>query len=194
MPPRVLLRIAGLSMASTSSRPAFKVAAISLPALQSFAPSRCVHSKSRVASPPPSIANRRRLATHSDGPWAHQAGSHHPGGKKHPETVEETLRRLEGEAQKAAFSDNHEHVGPFPLGVGPSGRRKPWKPWGDLNIKGKREHHQCRYNNISVENYSTDRKSSCHPHRRWSGRNSHSGSHYRALCQEFTERSLLSVH
>ncbi|ORX33695.1 hypothetical protein BD324DRAFT_639190 [Kockovaella imperatae] len=33
--------------------------------------------------------------------------------------------------------DGRESVGPFPLGVGPSGRNKTWKSWKELGIKGK---------------------------------------------------------
>ncbi|KGB78305.1 hypothetical protein I307_02623 [Cryptococcus deuterogattii 99/473] len=34
-------------------------------------------------------------------------------------------------------SGTQDTVGPFPLGVGPNGRRKTWKSWSDLNIGGK---------------------------------------------------------
>ncbi len=30
-----------------------------------------------------------------------------------------------------------ERVGPFPLGVGPSGRNKTWRKWSELGIGGK---------------------------------------------------------
>lgn len=61
------------------------------------------------------------------------------GGKE--ESAQELLDRLTREARSKgrAFDATHEHVGPFPLGVGPSGRNKTWKSWSDLNLGGKRE-------------------------------------------------------
>lgn len=61
-------------------------------------------------------------------------------GGKH-ESKEELLDRLtrEARARGRSFDQTHEHVGPFPLGVGPSGRNKTWKRWGDLGLGGKRE-------------------------------------------------------
>lgn len=62
------------------------------------------------------------------------------GGRK--ETNEELLDRLtrEAKARGRAFDATHEHVGPFPLGVGPSGRNKTWTRWGDLGLGGKCEY------------------------------------------------------
>lgn len=143
---RVSLRLTSLAVGPSTSRPLFAIASIATSAAPSslLGGSRCTHSYSAAARATlPSLASsstvtatRRYLATHSDGPWDKQPGGHHPGGKKRPETVEETLRRLESEAQ--CPTDGREYVGPFPLGVGPSGRRKPWKPWQDLGIRGKR--------------------------------------------------------
>lgn len=37
----------------------------------------------------------------------------------------------------ASTMDGRERVGPFPLGVGPSGRNKTWKTWRELGLGGK---------------------------------------------------------
>lgn len=68
------------------------------------------------------------------------SGSSKSSGKH--ESKEELLDRLTREARQRgrAFDQTHDHVGPFPLGVGPSGRNKTWKRWGDLNLGGKREY------------------------------------------------------
>ena len=76
----------------------------------------------------------------SGGSGGSGSGSSGSSGGKH-ESKEELLNRLTREARQRgrAFDQTHDHVGPFPLGVGPSGRTKTWKPWGDLNLGGKRE-------------------------------------------------------
>jgi import inner membrane translocase subunit TIM21 len=135
MPPRVGLRLTALVGAPAQSRPLFAIT----PAASVFV-ARCAStstSTSRATLPAANLAvasSRRFLATHTDGPWNNQTGSQNPGGKKR-ESVEETLRRLESEARRVG--EDREHVGPFPLGVGPSGRRKPWKSWSDLGVRGK---------------------------------------------------------
>ncbi|ORY24387.1 hypothetical protein BCR39DRAFT_547029 [Naematelia encephala] len=42
-------------------------------------------------------------------------------------------------SSSSTFRDpkGRDSVGPFPLGVGPSGRSKAWRPWGQLGIGGK---------------------------------------------------------
>lgn len=69
------------------------------------------------------------------------SGSSSGGSGKH-ESKEELLDRLTREARQRgrAFDQTHDHVGPFPLGVGPSGRTKTWKSWSDLGLGGKREY------------------------------------------------------
>ncbi|RSH94657.1 hypothetical protein EHS25_004462 [Saitozyma podzolica] len=60
-----------------------------------------------------------------------------PGGRN---STDDLLRRLEdasrSKAARDAF-DGRESVGPFPLGVGPSGRRKAWRRWRELGLGGK---------------------------------------------------------
>ncbi|WWD16517.1 hypothetical protein CI109_100944 [Kwoniella shandongensis] len=60
----------------------------------------------------------------------------------HPSRAEATsdlLNRLGSTASRSAneSAGGQESVGPFPLGVGPSGRRKVWKRWSDLGLGGK---------------------------------------------------------
>ena len=79
---------------------------------------------------PLSNQNRRDYATHSERPGYTSRAT------------EELFSKLEAEAAarraKGAFSDR-ETVGPFPLGVGASGRNKTWKTWGELGLGGKRK-------------------------------------------------------
>lgn len=88
-------------------------------------------AKAMRSSASPHHLLRRGMATHSDEPF-----KHHPGGRAKPETVEETMARLESEARKIG-DGGRDHVGPFPLGVGPSGRNKTWKSWRNLGLGGK---------------------------------------------------------
>lgn len=84
---------------------------------------------------------RRSLATHSDRPFPNPnpgASSSSSSGPSAPST-EELLRRLDAEARRRGKTgfEGQEAVGPFPLGVGPSGRSKGWKRWSELGIGGK---------------------------------------------------------
>ncbi|WVQ93416.1 hypothetical protein IAU59_000487 [Kwoniella sp. CBS 9459] len=47
------------------------------------------------------------------------------------------LRGNSASARRATQGTTAESVGPFPLGVGPSGRGKAWKSWKELGIGGK---------------------------------------------------------
>jgi hypothetical protein len=86
----------------------------------------------------------RAYATHSDrvppsGSGPSTAG---PGQNATTDSTAELLRRLEAESRRQGGSTGfggRESVGPFPLGVGPSGRRKMWRPWRELGVSGKRE-------------------------------------------------------
>ncbi|KAK1927509.1 hypothetical protein DB88DRAFT_478267 [Papiliotrema laurentii] len=71
--------------------------------------------------PPTFTSSTRSYATHRESPRASASGS---------------SSSIHGQTSKSAF-DGAETVGPFPLGVGPSGRSKTWKPWKELNVSGK---------------------------------------------------------
>jgi import inner membrane translocase subunit TIM21 len=81
----------------------------------------------------------RTYATHSDRIPSSNSGL---GQNATTESTAELLRRLEAESRRQGGSTGFggkESVGPFPLGVGPSGRRKMWRPWRELGVSGKRE-------------------------------------------------------
>ena len=72
------------------------------------------------------------------------SGSSSTGGQSATtDSTAELLRRLEAESRRQGGSTGfggRESVGPFPLGVGPSGRRKMWRPWRELGVSGKCEY------------------------------------------------------
>lgn len=86
----------------------------------------------------------RAYATHSDRIPPSAPGSSSPGAgagqNATTDSTAELLRRLEAESRRQGGSTGfggRESVGPFPLGVGPSGRRKMWRPWRELGVSGK---------------------------------------------------------
>lgn len=79
----------------------------------------------------PFVSSARLYATH------HETASPHSQSQA-------TSDLLKGLGSKTGTSSGtQDTVGPFPLGVGPNGRRKTWKSWSDLNIGGKRKHRSC---------------------------------------------------
>lgn len=87
----------------------------------------------------PFVSSTRLYATH------HETASPHSQSQA-------TSDLLKGLGSKTGTSSGtQDTVGPFPLGVGPNGRRKTWKSWSDLNIGGKRKHQSCSSNNVSTE-------------------------------------------
>ncbi|OWZ70183.1 hypothetical protein AYX14_04439 [Cryptococcus neoformans] len=73
----------------------------------------------------PFVSSARLYATH------HETASPHSQSQA-------TSDLLKGLGSKTGTSSGtQDTVGPFPLGVGPNGRRKTWKSWSDLNIGGK---------------------------------------------------------
>ena len=98
----------------------------------------------QAASPISRAAAWRTYATHSDKIPPSGAGSSSTGGQSATtDSTAELLRRLEAESRRQGGSTGfggRESVGPFPLGVGPSGRRKMWRPWRELGVSGKCEY------------------------------------------------------
>lgn len=93
----------------------------------------------------------RTYATHTGKPSSFAssssslAGSSSASSSSSPRDprVAELFNRLESEAQRRAAREamgGGERVGPFPLGVGPSGRNKTWRKWSELGIGGKRQY------------------------------------------------------
>jgi hypothetical protein len=82
----------------------------------------------------------RAYATHSDRVPPSSSGPSTAGQNATTDSTAELLRRLEAESRRQGGSTGfggRESVGPFPLGVGPSGRRKMWRPWRELGVSGK---------------------------------------------------------
>ncbi|KAL1413585.1 hypothetical protein Q8F55_001359 [Vanrija albida] len=126
MPPRLVLPLAATCVGSASASRAF-VLPLSV---------RSLHALSRPTAAAPALRLTRHLASHTDDP-KYQPGA---GARGRPaESTSELLERLEAEARRRATASDaqRDHAGPFPLGVGASGRRKPWKAWSDLGIRGK---------------------------------------------------------
>lgn len=73
----------------------------------------------------------RLFATHTE----------RPNTNSPPPSTEDLLRRLEAQSrlkgQTGSGFTGQESVGPFPLGVGASGRSRGWKSWRELGIGGK---------------------------------------------------------
>jgi hypothetical protein len=81
---------------------------------------------------------KRTYATHSD----RVPPSSGPSQNANATTTADLLRRLEAESRRrggATGFGGRENVGPFPLGVGASGRKKMWRPWKELGVSGKCE-------------------------------------------------------
>lgn len=100
---------------------------------------RCVATRPVASSVVPR-AGYRFYATHSDRVPPSGPSSQNPNYDATTQSTAELLRRLEAESRRQGGSSGfggQESVGPFPLGVGPSGRRKVWRPWGELGVKGK---------------------------------------------------------
>jgi hypothetical protein len=108
-------------------------------------------SRSRAVTPVIRATAWRTYATHSDRvpPSGSSSGSGSNSNSKSglgqnatTDSTAELLRRLEAESRRQGGSTGfggRESVGPFPLGVGPSGRRKMWRPWKELGVRGKCE-------------------------------------------------------
>lgn len=88
----------------------------------------------------PWVALRRSYATHHsstvrDSPEAAQARARLHKAKA--EAARQHAARTGGLG--GSGFEGQERVGPFPLGVGPSGRNRGWKRWSDLGLGGKCE-------------------------------------------------------
>lgn len=148
----------------------------------------------------PALAAWRSYATHSG--KIPPSGS--PSGQNATtDSTAELLRRLEAESRRqggASGFGGSESVGPFPLGVGPSGRRKMWRPWGELGLRGKSGSISMlalsvivsRYLLCSVEDDTADWKPRCHCHWRRTLCDSRLRTHDRAFRYQLTLRSLFS--
>lgn len=118
-------------------------------------------TRPRFGPPPaiirPFVSSTRLYATHRETVSPHSQS----------QATSDLLKGLGNRTGTA--SGTQDTVGPFPLGVGPNGRRKTWKSWSDLNIGGKRKHWTCNSNNISTEACcsgpydATDWQPDCHP-------------------------------
>ena len=90
-----------------------------------------------------------------------------------------------GQTSKSAF-EGADTVGPFPLGVGSSGRSTTWKPWAELNASGKRKLQtrpigfELRYSGANSETIGESRYNLTW---RWTIRRSHSITHHRVIRQ-----------
>ena len=97
-------------------------------------------TRAPIISPISRAAVWRAYATHSDRVPPSGSGPSNPGQNATTDSTAELLRRLEAESRRQGGSTGfggRESVGPFPLGVGPSGRRKMWRPWRELGVSGK---------------------------------------------------------
>ncbi|KAK8861572.1 hypothetical protein IAR55_002394 [Kwoniella newhampshirensis] len=83
----------------------------------------------------------RTYATHRSAPSSSSSASGPQSGSQdaqsRAEATSDLLNRLGSTASRTAAGGGQDSVGPFPLGVGPSGRRKVWKRWSDLGLGGK---------------------------------------------------------
>jgi hypothetical protein len=60
--------------------------------------------------------------------------------RSHPKPSEDPMsNKATASSSAASMLNSQGRVGPFPLGVGPSGRSKTWKRWRELGIGGKCE-------------------------------------------------------
>ncbi|WWC87883.1 uncharacterized protein L201_002781 [Kwoniella dendrophila CBS 6074] len=82
------------------------------------------------------IANRISFPPHKfTRSYATHKSTTTPSSSSSSAEATEDLLRNTGSARRAA--EGPESVGPFPLGVGASGRRKTWRSWRELGIGGK---------------------------------------------------------
>ncbi|WVF65774.1 hypothetical protein IAT40_000508 [Kwoniella sp. CBS 6097] len=79
-------------------------------------------------------SNRRTYATHKSG--SASAGQTSASASS-TSSADATSDLLKGASSARRATEGTESVGPFPLGVGPSGRGKAWKTWKELGIGGK---------------------------------------------------------
>ena len=93
-------------------------------AILAHAPAHCPKHPGRLAHFP-LLVSRRQYATHQD-------------RKPNPASSPAGSGNVYGQTSRSAF-EGSETVGPFPLGVGSSGRSQVWKPWKELGVGGKRE-------------------------------------------------------
>lgn len=186
MPPRLLLPVAAACIGS-APRVSF-VLPLS---------ARALHGLARpTAAAPRTLSLTRHLASHTDDP-KYQPGAGSRG--KPAESTSELLERLEAEARRRATAADaqRDHAGPFPLGVGASGRRKPWKAWSDLGVRGKSECAGTGEDNADDDSRTrvqAERKPGHHPRRRRPVCHPDYRAHYRAVRQELAQRALLAVH
>ena len=115
--------------------PSSKMPKTIVPSVRSFpprsSPHLCLPFSSRTGLRRPAavvpIGKIRFYATHKDNASTSSSSA----------SQSDLFARLQSQARLETSQDAHETVGPFPLGVGPSGRRKAWRRWSDLNIGGK---------------------------------------------------------
>ena len=87
-----------------------------------------VFSKGTASQPPLAFRTLgRSFATHRDRPTSSTSTA-------------DLKSRLEAQMKLGNNAiHGQDRVGPFPLGVGPSGRDKTWRSWRQLGLGGKRE-------------------------------------------------------
>lgn len=90
------------------------------------APTHCPKHPGRLARLPFVAISQRHYATYKDRTTPNPAA---PSGSE---------SNVYGQTSRSAF-EGSETVGPFPLGVGSSGRSQVWKPWKELGVGGKCE-------------------------------------------------------
>lgn len=81
---------------------------------------------------------RRAYATHRSAGVRDSAEAAQAKARLHKAKAEAARQHAArtGGAAGSGF-EGHERVGPFPLGVGPSGRSRGWKRWSELGLGGK---------------------------------------------------------
>ncbi|KAK6907355.1 hypothetical protein L486_03924 [Kwoniella mangroviensis CBS 10435] len=92
----------------------------------------------RASPKPASRLSTRATLPFSPIPFIRTYATHKSASNPSPSSSADAtadLLRNSGAARRAA--EGPESVGPFPLGVGASGRRKTWRSWSELGIGGK---------------------------------------------------------
>jgi hypothetical protein len=136
MPPR--LRLVSLLVEPTGPR------SLSHPPISLSLSGRHITTSSHPFVSSPSLLSRSSFRLTGLRSYATHKSTTPPTGRS---STDDLLHRLEDASRRKAAKDafdGRESVGPFPLGVGPSGRRKAWRRWRELGLGGKRESTRCR--------------------------------------------------
>ncbi|KAK4683614.1 hypothetical protein P7C73_g6624, partial [Tremellales sp. Uapishka_1] len=99
------------------------------------------------------LAQRPVAVRPSTAIWTPRRSLATPSDHKPSSSTEDLLNRLEAESRRTSSTSNlrgQDTVGPFPLGVGASGRNKTWKSWSELGVGGKVARTTAQTGNLTV--------------------------------------------